>query len=126
MVDALAFDPILLVRNPHSGFSCSKELGQGSRVSNKPAIGVSEGNVSDCKGDSVGTLGGGFGIFSNSEEIVEGNVNKVSSCRSFGVMEASCCELPVKLEKVLCNFDWDCKLWGGFGVLLLEGFQKVF
>ncbi len=76
-VDVLAFSSVLLVGDADSGIDCLVKLFQGQGIGDFVTVGVSEGDVVDCKGHSVLINGSGFGVLTDPEQEVESDVAEV-------------------------------------------------
>ena len=125
IVDALAFDATLLVGDSHCGFSCSQELGQGGCCWDQVAIGVTEGDVLDSERDGA-FLGGGFCVFTNTQEIIEGNVDEVSNGFPLGAGVACSCPELIVQEDGLSDGYRDCQLRCGGWVRMLVAVNHSF
>ena len=107
-MDALAFDSVLLVGHSNGGFGGCEKQGQGGGVWNEGAVRAPEGDVRDTEGNSVGTGGAGLGVFTDSQQVVEGDVNQIS-CGKTGGATVGCC--PGLVQEVLGQLDRHSQLW---------------
>ena len=125
LVYALAFDAILLIWNADGCFvGCVEDMKWGG-AGDKTAFFGSEGDIFDSKGLCVGFIATGSCVFSNTQQVVEGNVAQISFGFSKGTVAMCCTEPPVLVKKVLNQGDWDSKLWGGLGILSPIGIQDL-
>ena len=109
LVDALAFDTILLIGHANGGLCCSEEGGEWLVVGDERPVGSAESYVLDPDGDGVGFGGARFGVLTNPQEVVESNVGQVSSGLLPG---AAVGVLPGLLKQVFGETDGDSQLWG--------------
>ena len=123
-VDALSFGAILLVGDLKSAFNGPQEGVQGGSVWNGSAAAVTEGDVPESEGHCEFLPVGGLpGVFANSEEVVECNVDEVGQGLGFGLVAA--CDFASLVQDVRCNGDGDGQLWS-CGRIPFVGFYLSF
>lgn len=73
--------------------SSTKKFNQGGCVWDDGVVRATEGDILDPESLGAGpVLGWGIGVFSDSEEVVEGNVNQVPNSLAFGVWTGKPCK----------------------------------
>ena len=82
-----------------------------------------EGHIVNPEGDCPFAFVAGFGIFSNTKEVVEGNIDQVSNGFTFGARLTSLGSVVAVLENGFSDCDRDCQLGCGGWVLMLVAFH---
>ena len=75
---------------------------------------MTEGDIHNTEGDGVGEGAAGFGVFTHTEKVVEGNVGEIGDCSSVGAVVGVG---TVLVQKEFCECDRHCQLGFGGGVL---------
>ena len=110
-VDVLSFGSILLVGDANSGIDCLVKLFQGRGIGDLVTVGVSEGDVVDCKGHSVLINGSGFGVLTDPEQKVESDVAEVGRRLLFSLGGGSGWGSESFVQQVLGECDGHGELW---------------
>jgi hypothetical protein len=122
-MDGFTFDSVLLVSNPEGSLSCRSQFGPRRVVWDDVVLGISKGDIGNNESLSLSTLGL-FGVLTNTQQVVECNVDEISNGSMFGLVRAPA--FPCLADHVLGQANRNSQLGFGLGIGLCVGGKQLF
>ena len=122
-MNGFTFDSILLVANPEGSLSCSSQLGPRRVVWDDVVVGISKGDIGNNESFSLSTLGL-FGVLTNTQQVVECNVDEISNGSMFGSVRTFA--LLCLADHVFGQAHRNSQLGFGLGISLFVGGKQLF